>query len=442
MATKFVTNLDLNGNQILNGRLQAVSADPTIGNFEGRLIYRTDLDCIKYHDGANWQTLLKGVVAAGDHSASLTISETGGAISITPNLASALQAGLLSTGFFNDLNNATSSSTGGTLAKRDANGRIQVAAPSNDLDAANKGYVDAARQGLDVKASVRLATNAVLPAYAYDAGTITASESGVLLVDGVQPSIGERILVKNEIGANEPYNGIYNVVDFGNGGPFILTRSEDADTNVKVTPGMFTFVEEGNTWGDSGWLLTNDTIPIILGTSPLTFVQFSAAGQTIAGNGLVKIGNAIDVVGTADRIVANVDSIDIAATYVGQTSITTVGTITTGVWNGTDVAVADGGTGASTAGNARTNLAVGGTQGVGVSVPVLVRKVALTIGNGTLVDYTVQHGLDTTDVVVEVYEVSTGETVIADVVRTDANNVRVTFSSPPALGAFKVVVTG
>ena len=44
-------------------------------------------------------------------------------------------------------------------------------------------------------------------------------------------------------------------------------------------------------------------------------------------------------------------------TYTGDDSITTLGTITTGVWNGTDVAIADGGTGASTAANARTNLA-------------------------------------------------------------------------------------
>lgn len=45
-----------------------------------------------------------------------------------------------------------------------------------------------------------------------------------------------------------------------------------------------------------------------------------------------------------------------AGTYIGDDSITTVGTITTGVWNGTDVAVADGGTGSSTAAGARTNL--------------------------------------------------------------------------------------
>ena len=44
MATKFVTNIDLNQTQILNGRLEALASDPGSGNFEGRLIYNTTED--------------------------------------------------------------------------------------------------------------------------------------------------------------------------------------------------------------------------------------------------------------------------------------------------------------------------------------------------------------------------------------------------------------
>lgn len=69
------------------------------------------------------------------------------------------------------------------------------------------------------------------------------------------------------------------------------------------------------------------------------------------------------ITGTADKITvtngtgasAN-PTITIASTYAGQNTITTLGTITTGVWTGTDIAVADGGTGASSASDARTNL--------------------------------------------------------------------------------------
>jgi hypothetical protein len=92
-----------------------------------------------------------------------------------------------------------------------------------------------------------------------------------------------------------------------------------------------------------------------LGSTAVTFVQFNGAGQIVAGNGLSKSGSTLSVVGTANRITVS-GSVDIASTYVGQSSITTLGTITTGVWNGTSIAVANGGTGATTSSAARTNL--------------------------------------------------------------------------------------
>ena len=449
MAKRFLTNLDLSGNQLLNATFEKLGEDPTTGNFEGRMYYNSTYDIIRYYTGTSWKLLVNGVQSGGTYSSALTVTESAGQITITPNLASGDNAGLLSATFFSLLNAATSSNTGSTLAKRDADGRLQVTAPSADLDAANKAYVDAARSGLDVKQSVRLATNAALPTLTHSAGVLTASANGALEIDGItlSPSdVGIRVLVKNETSTNAPYNGIYVVTDGGDAGsPFILTRATDADSNAEVTPGLFVFVEQGTNWADSGWVLTTDG-SINLGTTNLTFVQFSAAGQSIAGNGLTKTGNTIDAVGTADRITVNADSIDIASTYAGQTSITTLGTITTGTWNGTDVAVADGGTGASTAGDARTNLAAGGTQGAGVSTPVLARKVALTIGDGVATTYAVQHGLGTRDVVVEVYEVSGGsptyERVVTDVVHTDTNNVTIGFASAPASNSYRVVVTG
>jgi hypothetical protein len=58
----------------------------------------------------------------------------------------------------------------------------------------------------------------------------------------------------------------------------------------------------------------------------------------------------LTIVGTLNRIALTGSSpttIDIAATYVGQTSITTLGTVTTGVWNGTPIVTTYGGTGLS-----------------------------------------------------------------------------------------------
>lgn len=443
MATKFLTNLDLNQNQILNGTFEVVGSDPGTGNFEGRMIYNSTEDTIKVYTGAAWRKMIHSVAAAGSYTDAITISESNGAVSITLNLADADSAGLLSTTFFALLNNATSSNTNSTLALRDSSGRLQVTAPSADLDAANKAYVDSARSGLDVKQSVKYATNAALPTFIHLSGVLTASANGALTVDGHTFTAGDegtRVLVKDETSTNSPYNGIYVVTAVGDeSNPFVLTRASDADQNAEVTAGMFVFVESGTTWADSGWVLTTDGA-INLGSSYLTFVQFSAAGQSIAGNGLTKTGNTIDVVGTADRISVTTNSVDIASTYAGQNTITTLGTITTGEWNGTDVAVTAGGTGSSTASGARTNLA-STTAGYSTSGPVLARVSAQTI-TGAATTYNIDHNFGTRDVIVQVFDTSTHDTVVTDVVRSTVNQVQVTFSVAPGAASYRVVVTG
>jgi phage-related tail fiber protein len=202
-----------------------------------------------------------------------------------------------------------------------------LATPTADTDAATKAYVDAARSGLDVKASVRAAT------------TANITLSGAQTIDGVSVIAGDRVLVKDQ--STGSTNGIY----VANASTW--SRATDADVDAEVHAGMFTFVEEGTDNADSGWVLTTNN-PVVVGSTALAFAQFSGAGQITAGAGLTKIGNTIDAVGTASRITVNADSIDIAATYVGQTSLTTLGTITTGVWTGTTIAVANGGSGATT----------------------------------------------------------------------------------------------
>jgi hypothetical protein len=163
-------------------------------------------------------------------------------------------------------------------------------------------------------------------------------------------------------------------------------------------------------------------------------VQFSGAGTFTAGNGLTINGGEFNVVGTADRITANADSIDIASTYVGQSTITTLGTITTGVWNGTDIAIADGGTGASTAAGAKTNL--------GFTTKYAASNGALTASSG-VVTWAVTHSLGTSDVTVQVRNLTSKELVEVDVVITDNNTVTLSWVSGGELAdAYRVVVIG
>lgn len=201
-------------------------------------------------------------------------------------------------------------------------------APSASGDAATKGYVDSVCQGLDCKFSVRVAT------------TANITLSGTQTIDGVALSVGDRVLVKNQSTASA--NGIYVVASGA------WSRAADADTSAEVTSGLFTFVSEGTVNASTGWVLTTPD-PITLGTTALTFTQFSGAGQIVDGAGLSKSGNTLSVNVDDASIEINSDTLRVKSTWVGQASLTTLGAITTGVWQGTVIASAYGGTGVATA---------------------------------------------------------------------------------------------
>jgi len=199
-----------------------------------------------------------------------------------------------------------------------------LATPTSANDAATKAYVDATKQGLDIKASVRVTTQAALPAVTYDNGTsgvgatLTADANGDIndeLIDGLSDLVvGDRILVKNQAAGLQ--NGIYDVTAVGDGSnPFLLTRTTDADTggaSGDITGGMFTFVEEGTASADSGWVLTTNGA-LTIGTTALTFVQFSGAGQITAGAALTKTGNTLDVAVDGSSIEVNSDALRVKA---------------------------------------------------------------------------------------------------------------------------------
>jgi hypothetical protein len=210
-----------------------------------------------------------------------------------------------------------------------------AATPTQASDLTTKAYVDSLSNGLDVKQSVRAATTA----------NITLSNTQT--IDGVALSVGDRVLVKDQSTGSQ--NGIY-VVASGS-----WTRASDFDNSpdLEVSPGTFFFVEEGTTQADNGYVVSNNGT-VTIGTTAITFSQFSGAGQITAGDGLTKTGNTINAVGTSNRISVSTDSIDIDAAYVGQTSITTLGTIATGTWQGGVVAGAYGGTGVANTGKTLT----------------------------------------------------------------------------------------
>ena len=203
---------------------------------------------------------------------------------------------------------ATTNTNGNLVLDPNGTGTIDVssaritslATPTGSTDAATKAYVDAQLQGLDVKQSVRVATTAN--------GTLSSAFANNSTVDGVTLATNDRILIKDQSTGSE--NGIYTVN--ASGAP---TRATDFDADSEVTGGAFFFAEEGTTNADNGFVLTNDGA-ITVGTTALTFTQFSGAGQVIAGTALTKSGNTLNVAVDDSSIEISSDALRVKASGI------------------------------------------------------------------------------------------------------------------------------
>lgn len=211
-------------------------------------------------------------------------------------------------------------------------GNVTVPTPTNGTDAANKTYVDNAVAGLSWKESVHLLATSNVPLTG-NTNTVTIDSHATL----TSANSGYRLLLTGQTTAAD--KGIYDYTD--NGTTYTLTRSTDADAYAELN-GATTFVLEGTLYGSTSWVQSNYALSSFSGQ---TWVQFNGAQAYNAGNGLTASGNTFNVVGTTDRISVSTDAVDIASTYVGQTSITTLGTIGTGTWNATTIGTTKGGTG-------------------------------------------------------------------------------------------------
>ena len=214
--------------------------------------------------------------------------------------------------------------------------------PVAALDLATKQYVDAVVQGLDPKASCVAAT------------TVNITLSGTQTIDGVALIAGDRCLVKNQ--TTQANNGIYVV------SASTWTRSLDMDVWAEV-PGAFTFIEQGTTQADTGWVCTSNAGGTI-GVTAITWVQFAGVGSYTAGTGLTLTGTQFSITNTA--VTANSYG---SATQVGTFTVNAQGQLTL-------------------AGNTTVTPAVGSITGLGTSVAT-----ALGVNVGTAGSIVVNGGV-------------------------------------------------
>jgi hypothetical protein len=214
--------------------------------------------------------------------------------------------------------------------------------PVSALQLATKQYVDAVAQGLDPKASCVAAT------------TVNITLSGTQTIDGVALIAGDRCLVKNQ--TTQANNGIYVV------SASTWTRSTDMDVWAEV-PGAFTFIEQGTTQADTGWVCTSNAGGTI-GVTAITFVQFAGVGSYTAGTGLTLTGTQFSITNTA--VTAGAYG---SATQVGTFTVNAQGQLTL-------------------AGNTTVTPAVGSITGLGTGVAT-----ALGVNTGSAGAFVVNGGV-------------------------------------------------
>ena len=249
---------------------------------------------------------------------------------------------------------------------------LDLAEPTASTDAATKQYVDDLAQGLAIQAPCIAGTPGTLTSITggtitYDNGTagvgatLTTSSGTFNTLDGITIATADRVLVKDE--ATTANNGIYVKTS-----STVLTRADDFNTPVEMAGGDFVFIQQGTTLNDTGFVMTDPVTTI--GTDPATFVQFSGAGSFLAGAGLTLTGSTFSITDTAVTAQAygngthnatftvnsrgqmtNAANVQITAaagvltgsvlnSSVTDSSLTSLGTIDTGVWNGTAIGAA------------------------------------------------------------------------------------------------------
>lgn len=452
MAKRFLTHLDLSQNQILNASFEKLSADPTTGNFEGRIYYNTTDDLLRIYDGAAWASVgaitdIQGTanevtVSITDGVATISLPDTinaattgnaatatklatardialtgdvtgtasfDGSANISISTTVAANSVALGTDTTGDYVQSISAGTGVTVTGGTGEGSTPSVAIGQDVaTTANPSFAGATAGNVQVGITGDNEIDTVSGNLTIDSagGTVTVDDnlvvSGDLTVSGTTTTVN-----------TETINLADNIITLNSN----ATGSPSENAGIEVERGDSTNVA-------LRWNETNDTWEATRDGS--TYKDLLLDGDPITVNEITGFQEDVeDIVGT---MASGSNSLSVTYTDNGASA----GTLAF------DTTLA-------------TTSYLSKASGLAVDISTLetklvtdsfTKKYSTSIGDGAATSYTVNHNLSTRDVTVQIYDNASYDTVEADVVRTDANNVTVSFTSAPSSNAFRVVVIG
>lgn len=453
MAKRFLTHVDLVGNQILNAAFEKLATDPTSGNFEGRIYYNTASDALKFFDGTAWQTVGDQISIEGTTD-EVSVSFNSGTSTYTISLPATINAD--TTG---NAATATKWANARTITlDGDLSGSVSIDGSANvTLNATVKA--DSVALGTDTTGDyVKTITGTTDQVVVSGAGTegrdvtlslpqsiATTSSPTFAGVTGGNVQVG--VTGDNEIDTDE---GNLTIDSFGG--------TTTVDDNLIVTGDLT--VQGTTTTVSTETLLVADNIvtlnsnvtgsptenagiEIERGTDPNVQLRWNETNDTWEATrdgstyaALVLAGDDIstgDITNFAEDVQDTIGNILVDGTTIDFTYNDGTPSISA------EVILKSSNSYLSTTSGLNVDISALETKLVTDS---FTKKATANVGNGTNTSFAVSHNLGTRDVQVQVYDNASYDTVECDVVRTDSNTVTVSFAVAPSTNAYRVVVIG